>query len=230
MKRCYFAVLFLCLVATRISAQPQPAWGTSAETALVIGAYEFQGFDSGTTTGRATNTADRYITAGGNLVASVNLPKGALVTGLELQGCNSSTTSVVSYYLGRIPTGTSGDFFVGGDVPVSSGCGKWRTDFSHVVDATNGPYVVIWQSFDRGGLQFLTAMRVFYKLQVSIPPGTPTFGDVPATHLFYQYIEALAASGITAGCGGGNYCPDAPLTRGQMAVFLSKALGLHFTP
>jgi hypothetical protein len=38
------------------------------------------------------------------------------------------------------------------------------------------------------------------------------------------------ASGITAGCGGGNYCPDAPLTRGQMAVFLSKGLGLHFAP
>jgi hypothetical protein len=37
-------------------------------------------------------------------------------------------------------------------------------------------------------------------------------------------------SGITAGCGGGNYCLDAALTRGQMAVFLSKALGLHFAP
>jgi hypothetical protein len=35
---------------------------------------------------------------------------------------------------------------------------------------------------------------------------------------------------FTAGCGGGNYCPDAPLTRGQMAAFLSKALGLHFAP
>ena len=30
------------------------------------------------------------------------------------------------------------------------------------------------------------------------------------------------------GCGSGNYCPDANLTRGQMAVFLSKAMGLHF--
>jgi hypothetical protein len=35
------------------------------------------------------------------------------------------------------------------------------------------------------------------------------------------------ASGITAGCGGGNYCPDAP-TRRQMAIFLAKALGLHW--
>jgi hypothetical protein len=63
---------------------------------------------------------------------------------------------------------------------------------------------------------------------VSDPPATPTFGDVPVSHPFYQFIEALAASGITGGCGGGSYCPDNPLTRGQMAVFLAKALGLHW--
>jgi hypothetical protein len=40
----------------------------------------------------------------------------------------------------------------------------------------------------------------------------------------------VKASGITAGCSATLYCPDAPLTRGQMAVFLSKALGLHFAP
>ena len=55
-----------------------------------------------------------------------------------------------------------------------------------------------------------------------------TFGDVPLSDPAFQYIEALAASGITSGCGGGNYCPDNPLTRRQMAVFLSKALGLHW--
>jgi hypothetical protein len=42
--------------------------------------------------------------------------------------------------------------------------------------------------------------------------------------------EALLAAGITGGCGGGAYCPDSPVTRGQMAVFLSRALGLHFAP
>jgi hypothetical protein len=51
---------------------------------------------------------------------------------------------------------------------------------------------------------------------------------VPTNHPFFQFVEALAASGITAGCGNGNFCPDAPLTRGQIAVFLSKALGLHW--
>jgi hypothetical protein len=76
----------------------------------------------------------------------------------------------------------------------------------------------------------LNSVRVGYKLQVSPAPATATFTDVPTTHLFYQYVEALAAAGITSGCGGGNFCPDAAVTRGQMAVFLAKALGLHWAP
>ena len=70
--------------------------------------------------------------------------------------------------------------------------------------------------------------RVRYRLQVSPAPATATFGDVPAASSIHRFVEALAAAGITGGCGGGNYCPDAALTRGQMAVFLATALGLHF--
>jgi hypothetical protein len=71
-------------------------------------------------------------------------------------------------------------------------------------------------------------VEVWWRRTVSDPPATPTFGDVPGSHPFYAFIEALAKSGVTGGCGGGNYCPESPLTRGQMAVFLSKALGLHW--
>jgi hypothetical protein len=71
-------------------------------------------------------------------------------------------------------------------------------------------------------------VRITWHRQVSPPPDTATFNDVPTSDPAFQHIEALVASGITAGCGGGNYCPDAPLTRRQMAVFLAKALGLHW--
>ena len=71
-------------------------------------------------------------------------------------------------------------------------------------------------------------VKIIWRRQVSPPPATPTFGDVPASDSAFPFIEALAASGITAGCAGGNYCPDANLTRRQMAVFLAKALGLHW--
>ena len=71
-------------------------------------------------------------------------------------------------------------------------------------------------------------VKIIWRRQVSPPPATPTFGDVPPSDAAYPFIEALAASGITAGCAGNNFCPDATLTRRQMAVFLAKALGLHW--
>jgi uncharacterized repeat protein (TIGR03803 family) len=55
------------------------------------------------------------------------------------------------------------------------------------------------------------------------PPCTGVFGDVSCPSLFADWIEQLAHEGITAGCGGGNYCPTTPVTRAQMAVFLLKA-------
>jgi IPT/TIG domain/S-layer homology domain len=62
-----------------------------------------------------------------------------------------------------------------------------------------------------------------------LPPdctGT-VFADVPCTGgIFDAWIEDLAARGITGGCGGGNYCPDNPNTRGQMAAFLVITFGL----
>jgi hypothetical protein len=72
------------------------------------------------------------------------------------------------------------------------------------------------------------AVRVRYKLQVSPSPGIATFSDVPTNHPFFRWVEAISAAGITGGCGPGIYCPDDPITRGQMAVFLAVALGLHF--
>jgi len=72
------------------------------------------------------------------------------------------------------------------------------------------------------------SFRVFYKRQISPAPGVATFQDVPTNHIFFSNVEALAASGITGGCGGGKYCPDSFVTRGQMAAFLSRALGLHW--
>jgi hypothetical protein len=53
------------------------------------------------------------------------------------------------------------------------------------------------------------------------------FGDVTCPSLFADWIEQLAAEGITGGCGGGNYCPNNPNTRGQMAAFLVKTFGLQ---
>jgi hypothetical protein len=64
------------------------------------------------------------------------------------------------------------------------------------------------------------------------PPCTGVFADVPCPGGFAaDWIEQLHAEGVTSGCGGGNYCPDAPVTRAQMAVFLLKThLGSSYVP
>ncbi|MGE5235787.1 MAG: S-layer homology domain-containing protein [Acidobacteriota bacterium] len=71
-------------------------------------------------------------------------------------------------------------------------------------------------------------LTLWTKRQVSPAPATASFNDVPVGAFGFQFIEALAASGITAGCGGGNFCPNDPITRAQMAIFLSAGLGLHW--
>ena len=64
------------------------------------------------------------------------------------------------------------------------------------------------------------------------PAGTGTlFADVPLSYWAVNWIEKLFADGITAGCGAGNYCPEDPVTRAQMAIFLLRARhGAGYTP
>jgi hypothetical protein len=61
-----------------------------------------------------------------------------------------------------------------------------------------------------------------------VPPACDgDFDDVPCPSLFADWIEQLAEEQITTGCGGPNYCPLNPNTRGQMAVFLTKTFNLQ---
>ncbi len=57
------------------------------------------------------------------------------------------------------------------------------------------------------------------------------FLDVPCPSPFADWIQQLFQHGITGGCGPSMYCPEAPVTRAQMAVFLLKAsLGSSYVP
>ena len=58
------------------------------------------------------------------------------------------------------------------------------------------------------------------------PPASGIFDDVPAGDQFAPWIEELSRSGITAGCGGDDFCPDRPNTRAEMATFLNLTFGL----
>jgi hypothetical protein len=65
-----------------------------------------------------------------------------------------------------------------------------------------------------------------YGPNLTPPPCTGVFGDVVCPSTFADWIELLAAEGITTGCGGGNYCPTTNVRRDQMAAFLGTAFSL----
>ena len=65
------------------------------------------------------------------------------------------------------------------------------------------------------------------------PPavGTTTgFADVPTTYWAAAWIKQLAAEGITGGCAAGLYCPATPVSRDQMAVFLTRTFNIPLKP
>ncbi len=72
--------------------------------------------------------------------------------------------------------------------------------------------------------QFAAMMR----RALDLPAGPDVFGDDSGS-VFEADINALAAAGIAKGCNppaNTRFCPDAPVSRGQMASFLTRALTL----
>ena len=118
------------------------------------------------------------------------------------------------------------------DVPADHPFGKWIeqlfADGVTVGCATSPARYCPDDSVTREEMAVLL-LRAKYDAGYTSPPATGTvFNDVPTDHPFASWIEELAAEGITAGCGGGNYCPDMSVTRGQMAIFLVRALEIPF--
>ncbi|MBI5962998.1 MAG: SBBP repeat-containing protein [Chloroflexi bacterium] len=74
-------------------------------------------------------------------------------------------------------------------------------------------------------------VRAMHGVAFVPPTATGVFSDVPVGSFGADYIEQLAADSITSGCGGGNFCPGASVTRAQMAIFLVRAMhGIAFVP
>jgi hypothetical protein len=238
------AALFFAAVA-----RPQ-SYGQNDQV-LTIGVSGFRGVEGAT----GSISSDGYLnnsTAGAFSYydAPLPLPEGALIEEICTYA-NDSDTGAFEYvqtYLVAVKLVPGGEGPAKIMFPLTSvistgdfGYGYWCTspftqtlrskidvDGDNIVDNVVY-YLEAYIPYPSQNKVALGGARITWKRQVSPPPATPTFGDVPASDGAFQYIEALAASGITAGCAGGNYCPDANLTRRQMAVFLAKALGLHWT-
>jgi hypothetical protein len=233
-----------------------PEWG-GAPGVINIGALAFQEAVQGPLSGEEPTLFAWVTTTGVNSTFGVyrssgtegfdvhswfsapldTIPAGAQIMGWVIEGCDTHATQEIR---GRIVTLPSGGTWtqtalLQSGTAATPGCALFGSatnlqSANMFVDKLANTYVV---NVALGGNTTATqfrSVRVFYRLRVSPSPGVATFTDVPTTHIFFQWIEALAASGITGGCSSvpGGFCPNDPVTRAQMAVFLATALGLHF--
>ncbi len=157
------------------------------------------------------------------------IPSGAIIdyVGLECASTAAGELTVTPFYLDR-NSGTTSGIIALPNTPHSFDT-DYNADpigFQLVQNVHNAIAIVVDQAPNSEPL--FGWVEIWWRRTVSPAPATPSFADVPTSDFGYQYIEALKASGITGGCGGSTFCPDVPLTRRQMAIFLAKALGLHW--
>ena len=173
----------------------------------------------------------------GQFEQQIEIPMGAIITGWRWWAVDSLAADQVLVNIWRachpdfsagaitftnLDSDATGVAFAGGDFSA------FNSELNETFDGGRCYYFIQAYLTECDTNLNFQKVRWYWNRQVSPAPGTATFGDVPTGHWAFQFVEALAASGITGGCGGGNYCPDDPLTRAQMAVFLTGALGLDW--
>jgi hypothetical protein len=219
-----------------LQASYTPKWGIDSTEVMNIHSYDFQ---ANTSTNLIMDDGNGYRYFGDEAVpymaAPVRLPAGVSIEGFSISHCSASEGDIVAalYDNGVGGSGGGGGTIIAGPVVTFQGCGVAEATVSPYLYATNSGHPLYLVVFFAGGQTDGTArfnnVAIRYRRQVSPAPAQATFGDVPTNDFGFQYVEALAASGITGGCGNGNYCPDQPVNRRQMAIFLAKALGLHWS-
>jgi hypothetical protein len=211
---------------------PPKAFGTQDYTITVVSALQFagiQGIVDAATLSLGFLLCDIPFCGVYHYYTSLELPAGAII---DYIGVNSATPgdAALGFHLHVRDADNGLTTLLSSSLP---GHAEFRTDYTallgiEIPQNAGHAYVLDIEHPKTPQQSYVGYVEIHWRRTVSDPPTTATFADVPSSHPFFPFIEALASSGITGGCGGGNYCPERPLTRGQMAAFLAKALGLHW--
>ncbi|HET8645373.1 MAG TPA: S-layer homology domain-containing protein, partial [Vicinamibacteria bacterium] len=219
------------------TASMAPAWLNSGTAALVNGSGLLANF---TGPGGPTYTVNDGVAAYGtiNPGATVSCTSTANCYALSITATARPTQHWDATVLETLSPGAStktwtlhvGDSFT--DVPDSNPYYRFIETMFHrgLTGGCGGG------AYCPGGATAREQMSVFV-LRAKDPALTPPacsppnlFADVPETSPFCRWIEELARRNVVGGCGGGNFCPSAAVTREQMAVFVLRTLDPALNP
>jgi hypothetical protein len=114
------------------------------------------------------------------------------------------------------------------DVPASSPFCRWIEELARrgVVAGCGGSNYCPTSPVSREQMAVFVLRTLDPALNPPACSAPNIYGDVQETSPFCRWIEELSLRGVVTGCGGGNYCPTATVTREQMGVFISVTFGL----
>lgn len=245
------ALLAVITLSIPLQTSAGEAFGLGSGASIYVDPSQFQpirgpdgvfcGFDLTGTGGYYSNECDNG-TSSGTYYAPFQLPEGARITNVYVHFFDNDAAGAFTHQMYRGETTWNG-----GGTPSATSVSPVlaSTDSAdYQMVQSNPSSTVVYDTYDqttqrhssyylRVNMSHSNTVRyrgtwILYSRQIAPAPATASFTDVPTTHPFFNEVQQLVKSGVTFGCGGGNYCPDAAVTRGQMAAFLSRALGLHW--
>jgi hypothetical protein len=210
-------------------------WGVDHPDAYNVHAYDFQ---ANTSTDLVLDDGNGYRYFGAPSVpymaAPVRLPAGVHIGALTISKCSAVAGDLVYALYDNLGGGAGGGGgnLVAGPYTAGSGC-TWEAhsaDYFYETTNSHPLYLVIYFAGDwwDGATKFNSVGVTYRRVVGSFQKGGQLFDDVPFSDFGYNHIAALYYSGITGGCGGDDFCPDSPVTRRQMAIFIARALGLNW--
>jgi hypothetical protein len=125
-----------------------------------------------------------------------------------------------------VPPDATGTVF--SDVTTSTFLAKWIEQFGNegISTGCGGGNFCPGDAVNRASMAVFL-LRGKYGSSYDPPPATGTvFADVQVDTFLAKWMEKLKLDGITSGCGGGNYCPNGTVSRGEMAALVKKTFGL----
>lgn len=243
------AALLTTAIGVSSSASAGETFGVASGQWIFVSAHEFQQSDP--------DCAWQYVSSGYYEIASapggscpattvvragIELPEGAAIDFQRLYYYNTAATNLTTFLTSWNVENFSGlsPSFVehsADTTTAATGYGAKQFNFSPLVvfdtyDTTVSPARQRSYGFavnmPTGTTTRLKGVAIGFTRQIAPAPASASFIDVPTSHPFFNEVEQMRKSGVTLGCGGGQYCPDQVVTRGQMAAFLTRAMGLHW--
>jgi S-layer family protein/BACON domain-containing protein len=223
----------------RLIATEEPVSACTVSISPTSASFPATSTTGGVQTGVVSVTANCNWTATSNAsFISINSGSGSGNGAVSYTVANNTNTTIRN---GTITVGTGGPVFT-----VFQGIGFFDVPTSHsfytFIGKLSGRGVTAgcgtgcntsgMPCFCPDGVVTREQMAIFILAAKGVAPPPPTqqtFADVPPERGSYRFVEEINRLGIIQGCGGGNFCPGATITREEMAMFIVKGLGV-FSP